>query len=267
MHRGFGPEDFEETLGTYGYSPLMDRDDPENPLGDFSMVYVPYCTGDQHSGDRFDPDSGMLHVGYRNVGEYLKRIVPTFPDAELVVLVGRSAGSAGVCWNFDRVQAAFGDVPVVLLGDSYPPLSEEYLTPLIQDRWASAWGLPETTPPGCETCAAARQLDVFLYSIGKYPQGRFGLISSLEDWVTRFFYGFGCEHGLFMPPEDFTSALNELADERLAKHANAHVYYVPGARHVFIDGDLGSVSVSGATLGDWISRMVDDSPDWADVRP
>ena len=267
VHEGFGSEDLVENLATYGKTQLMDRDDPENPLRDFSYVFIPYCTGDLHSGAHFDPASGMHHVGYLNVGEYLKRIVPTFPNTSLIVLAGRSAGAAGVGWNFDRIRNAFGDVPIALLGDSYPPLSEEYLTPLLQDKWASAWGLAETIPPECDSCASARQLDIFLYGIQSHPQCRFGLISSLKDYAIRFFYGFGYEHRLFVPEADYTAALTELADEKLAPHENAHVYYVPGMHHVFIDDDLGSISVSGVTLGDWISDLVYDSSDWADVQP
>ena len=245
----------------------MDRDEPENPLRDFSYVFIPYCTGDQHSGARFDPATGMHHVGYLNVGEYLKRIVPTFPNASLIVLAGRSAGTAGAIWNFDRIRNAFGDVPIALIGDSFPPLSEEYLTPLLQDKWATAWGLEETIPPEWDSCSSARQLDIFLYGILNHPQCRFGLISSLNDYAIRFFYGFGYERRLLMPAADYTAALTDLADEHLAPHENAHVYYVPGLNHVFIDEDLDSISVSGVTLGKWISDLINDSPDWADVKP
>jgi hypothetical protein len=29
---------------------LLDRNNPKNPVHDWSMVFVPYCKGDVHSG-------------------------------------------------------------------------------------------------------------------------------------------------------------------------------------------------------------------------
>ena len=56
-------------------SGLLDRTNPQNPVRDWSMVFVPYCTGDVHSGSntahyRF-PDTGkpftIEHRGWDNM--------------------------------------------------------------------------------------------------------------------------------------------------------------------------------------------------------
>jgi hypothetical protein len=75
---------------------VFDFANPRNPLADYSMVYVPYCTGDVHSGDKEQDYEGLSikHVGRRNVAAYLKRLVPTFKDADRVVLTGSSAGGS-----------------------------------------------------------------------------------------------------------------------------------------------------------------------------
>ena len=59
------------------YRGIFDRSNPENPFKDFSVIVVPYCTGDVHIGDasrRYgdDPSSRpVAHRGYRNVAAVL----------------------------------------------------------------------------------------------------------------------------------------------------------------------------------------------------
>jgi hypothetical protein len=37
-----------------GVDGVFDRGNPQNPVADWSFVYVPYCSGDQHMGDAAD---------------------------------------------------------------------------------------------------------------------------------------------------------------------------------------------------------------------
>lgn len=98
-----------------------------NPVGDWSFIFVPYCTGDVHAGSNADqavPDVPGVQqfVGYRNVEAYLERIVPTFAGVEHVLVTGESAGGFGAAFNYDRIADAFPRTRVTLLDDSGPPL-------------------------------------------------------------------------------------------------------------------------------------------------
>ena len=89
-------------------------------------MYVPYCTGDVHAGNRKDATvSGVTgkqqFVGYVNVANDLKRIVPSFPGLTKVLLTGVSAGGFGAASNYVQMAKAFGSVPVYELDDSGPP--------------------------------------------------------------------------------------------------------------------------------------------------
>src|SRR5690606_21182260 len=70
--------DFIDGRGQQG---IFDRDDEANPFRDFSFVYVPYGTGDVHGGSVTENGYGVQHVGYDNLGHFLHRLVPSFPDA------------------------------------------------------------------------------------------------------------------------------------------------------------------------------------------
>src|SRR5690606_5667790 len=101
----------------------FDVDADKNPVGDWSFVFVPYCTGDVHAGDRADqavPDVGgaQQFVGYRNVAAYLERIVPTWSGVGHVLVTGESAGGFGAAFNYDRIADAFPGTRVTLLDDS-----------------------------------------------------------------------------------------------------------------------------------------------------
>ena len=50
-------------------SGIFDFSNPENPFADYSFVYVPYCTGDVHLGNKtheYSPELTVEHVGMVN---------------------------------------------------------------------------------------------------------------------------------------------------------------------------------------------------------
>jgi hypothetical protein len=92
----------------YGNSGIFNASNPKNPLKDFSFVFVPYCTGDVHSGTKDDWFCNRcLQILQRYVGSFnfikaVDFIQPYFnyKEVEEVVLFGLSAGGYGVYVNF-----------------------------------------------------------------------------------------------------------------------------------------------------------------------
>ena len=83
--------------------------DPRNPVGDWNMIFVPYCTGDIHAGVNTDVEvkdvpGKQQFVGYTNFGLFLKSFGPAFASAKTILLTGSSAGGFGTLLNFDRTQ-------------------------------------------------------------------------------------------------------------------------------------------------------------------
>lgn len=260
---GFNAADFltfDEELGSRG---LFDRADPNNPFRDDSFVYVPYCTGDLHAGSRASTDYGVAHVGYENVGAYLHRVVPSFPDADEVVLAGASAGGFGAMLNFDRVQRAFRDVPVTLLLDSSPPFPVTLLPAEMQAVQREAWDLAPAIPAGCDDCDDLH--GAFRYLLAAHPTMRVGLISSLEDRTLRNLVGLGA--GQVIGAQRYQDAVLELVTTTFAGDERARVYLVPGGDHVFLYSPLGNVVVDGVSLASWIGGLVDGDEGWRNVVP
>lgn len=95
-----GSGQYKETIGyDNGFAEtngLFDLNNSENPLAEYSMVFVPYCTGDVHSGNTTkDYGNGVTiqHKGFVNASTALQALASRFPRAENVVVAGVSAGS------------------------------------------------------------------------------------------------------------------------------------------------------------------------------
>lgn len=254
---------WSESLGQRG---IFNRDDEANPFKDYSFVYVPYCTGDVHIGSRPETPWGVAHMGYDNIGKFLHRVVPTFPEAEHVVVAGVSAGGFGAMLNYDRVRRAFIDLPADLLIDSAPPFTTTYFPIDWQNLTREAWNAEPAIPEGCgDACNDFHA--TFLFHLDTWPDARVGLISSLEDSTIRYFMGLAQDSGGSVSGVTYRAALGELLDTIFAVRDNTSVFYTTGADHVFLYEDpLSNTEVNGITLNDWLTQMLGDSR-WGLVLP
>jgi hypothetical protein len=274
------------TVNKDGYDAAKFEDDPvrdaelfsrtgSSPISDWSFVYVPYCTGDLHFGDRKNIEVGGQERTFRggvNMHEYLERLVPTFPDVTRVLLVGVSAGGLGAALNYDQVKKAFGDdVDVYLLDDSGPPMSADFIAPCLQQHFKDTWGYEHTLPEACEGCGGDEFAEGLVdYLTSTYADQRLALISSTEDATIRNFLGFGADDcaGIdeFVPAaypgEQYAEGLEEL--RATYEGDNFRVFYVDDDRHVWISDQEGLDTTVGDSppLVDWIEQMITDDPDW-----
>jgi hypothetical protein len=269
---GFGSANLAGASGQLDNYGIFRRADEDNPLRDWTFVYVPYCTGDAHAGTNPDGYEGREQVGFLNVQAYLRRLVPTFRDSEMVLLAGSSAGGLGAFANFDQVQHAFGCAPVHMLDDSGPVLGDEYLRPCLQNIARELWGL--TPPADCPQCAQedGGGLSVlWSYLAQKYPDRRFGFLSTTADRTFRTFFGYGlsprCNFPQSMSAEMFEEGIVELRDAIVSPYSNVHTFYVRSDGHTFLPFDLTRSMAGGLTVGAWITQLVEDDPAWTNVGP
>ena len=146
---------------------LFDRDAASNPFADYSFVFVPYCTGDFHSGDHVT-EWGASHVGFANMRAFLDRIVPTFCDAEHVVLTGFSAGGFGATFNYPQVHEAFGSTAVDLVDDSGPYMQPPWMSSAMQAMFDAGWGFRANMPADCTDCSVGWHA-LYPYIAGRWP--------------------------------------------------------------------------------------------------
>jgi hypothetical protein len=175
---------------------IFSADRPENPFRDWNMVYIPYCTGDVHSGTREAASvpgvaQPQKFVGHLNAKVFVGRLVPTFEAGlERVVVTGSSAGSFGAALNFSMISDAFGVQTDAIL-DSGVPFEDEFWPTCLQKSWRELFGLDAMLPPDCTDCFqqdGGGLLKLSDYLIAKHPTAHIALISSLHDEVIRLFF-------------------------------------------------------------------------------
>ena len=246
---------------------VFSRSNDNNPVRDWTMVYVPYCTGDIHAGDAEAELGGQMRQfrGYTNVTRYLQHLVPSLPGTERVLLTGISAGGFGAGINAAQVADAFGgDVETIVVDDSGPPLSNAVIPPCLQEIFRQTWGLDGTVLarcPGCDPNDFAT--DLFQHLATGYPEMKLGLFSNTGDAVIRAFMGAGWGNGehdncdgtpLSVPFGVYSDGLMAL---RSAHVDRASTFYVTGIGHTALRVGFNLTFADGTSLPEWLGSVID----------
>lgn len=258
---------------------LFDTDNPANPMRDWNVVYVPYCTGDVHAGTA--PDTSVpgfafgapqQFVGYSNMDQFLDRIAPTFADTSHVLVTGISAGGFGAAFNYDRIASdAFPNTTVTLLDDSGPPLTDPYLAPCLQEQWRELFNLDASLPEDCDGCFAPDGGGIYNlthYLADKHADQTLGVITAEQDLIIRTFFGYGIQNegGLQCPPGIielpmnggyFEDGIYALRSE-VEGYDNWGTYILPGISHTYLSFPAYyNQDVNGILLVDWVANMLE----------
>jgi Pectinacetylesterase len=259
----FGQPQFDQRKTAFTRSPF-DRSAPSNPFATYSFVYVPYCTGDVHAGNKLmtytDP-AGIgapflyHHVGHENVVAYLKRLAATFPSPGKLVVSGSSAGGFGALANFDTFRTYWPTGHVYLVDDSGPPL------PGVKaqiDTFDQSWSLYQTFDGFCPQCRTD-VTQAFSALASRHPADRMSLLSYERDTVIPSFF--------FLLQDDFVNRILTTAHDDIAPIATAKYFLFGGTAPGSAQGHtlLGhpvDFSVDGVGLWTFLDQQVNESAGW-----
>ena len=179
-------------------SPLIRRD-VEGPTQNFNMVYVPYCTGDVHTGNNVivykdplnkDPDLEFHHAGHTNVlaiSEYLRK---QFPATDRLFVTGCSAGGAGSLINYYFFRNTIDAQRGYMMDDSGPIYPSDGFSQPLHTKIRESWNvdsilaeLPPEYPVGDDFGVLNRHLaDMF-------PEDRLSTVYFQRDYnYSRYSY-------------------------------------------------------------------------------
>lgn len=227
------------------------KDDPANPVKDWNMVFVPYVTGDVFSGANPNgqvPGVAGTHqfVGRANMLKFLARIVPTFKDAQTVLLTGSSAGGLGALLTAPFLVDAYIDLGhgarVFVVDDAGPFFDDQYLEVCLQQRYRDLFGLNDSFPKDCANCSGQGggiAASYLAYLVDKFPDNLLGgLIDSDNDEIMSFFFSEGLENCSFIdnplvgvllyPQGRYRDGLKNLLDVHMKRMSS---YVWSGALH------------------------------------
>ena len=260
---------------------ILARADTKNPVKDWNMIYVPYCTGDIHGGNNpAGTVSGVagtqLFVGRNNVKLALEQTKALVPATDKVLLTGASGGGFGALTAYDQVATFWEKIPVTMIDDSGPPMADPYLPSCMQTLVATLWGLDKTVLADCGVdCQSGGTIDTAHWGITavkhlakKYPDRVLGLVESTGDLTISSFFGFGASNCTAFQPvlePDFTSGLLDIRAQ-LAFDKNFGTFYFGGADHQAhtsyenaLDTRMSTNAMDGGapvSLADWTAQMV-----------
>ncbi len=251
---------------------LFDRSVPGNPYKDFTFVFVPYCTGDVHSGDTvqtYIPSTQeWQHNGRVNVANAFQHLGAELEAPAKVVVSGASAGGFGSLLAFTKAKATWPSAKAYLVDDSGPPLAN--VPSATVQAWVSAWGLGTAVTDVCGAPCAGNppSLAPIIPELAKAnPGDRFALLSSDQDQTIRGFFVDVANFYQPMSAADFQAGLQALVSSMDAvATANAHAFVVSGTSHTML-GSPGVFTSDGIGLLDWLSKEVNDDPTWSSATP
>lgn len=176
-------------------SPYFKRDAANNPFRDASFVFVPYCTGDFHSGGgattyrKGTSARTVHHVGAANMEILVPKLRATFPEANTVWVTGYSAGGLGASLNWWRYIDEFDGSEVHALNDCGTTIATK--APALWTTMKTSMQL--VFPPGCTTCSEGFQNLYPFYASTVSAEHRLGLLAYRRDLIVSAYYGYVTE--------------------------------------------------------------------------
>jgi hypothetical protein len=142
-------------------SPIVNGADPGLPgrsrtdlvTKDWNIVYMPYCTGDVHIGNRTttyvdmtggQPPLTWKHAGYTNTLAAIQWAHAQFPSVAKLLVTGFSAGGTATAAGYYFVRNGMNPTRGYYLDDSgpvYPAPDASFNSRPLQDTIRAAWGL------------------------------------------------------------------------------------------------------------------------------
>jgi hypothetical protein len=260
-----GEEMYNPALGPGGDSPtqrggIFDFDDERNPFADYSVVYVPYCTGDAHLGNattEYAPDLTIQHKGYVNGTAALDHLAATFPGATDVVVAGVSAGAAATPLYAGLVTDRLPNARVTVLADGTGASPPDQLSGLLAAAWGTGNAIPAWPEDAGLTAEQWTSISRLFIQSGRHdPDIVFARHDYAHDATQQLFASFAGG-----PAEDLLSVVDSNETRTEDAGVNLLSYIAPGDDHgALLYESFYTEEVNGENLADWVTRLIEGKP-------
>ncbi|MCB9734848.1 MAG: pectinesterase [Deltaproteobacteria bacterium] len=255
-------EQVEATVADPDLGGIYKLDDPANPLMGWSLVHIPYCTGDIHWGNathQYTDDITINHRGSKNVSAVLDWVAARYPDPDTIFVTGCSAGAYGAVGYASWVAERWPNAQVRVLADSGAGIITDTF---FADSFPNWNALPtiETYLPGLGDVPLADLSieDLYIQTAKAYPNMRIGQYNTTFDRDQTFYYtamGGG---------SDWSDRMHATVAAIAAEAPNFRYYLAPGQIHCitpyrfFYDRQTGP---AGAPIefSTWLDELINGS--------
>ncbi len=249
---------------------IWDFESKDNPFGDYSVVYMPYCDGSTFSGDNdvLDPNFPFgpvrFHRGMRNQSAGMDLALATFPNASRITVAGTSAGGVGAA-GFAPFLARFlygNQVHLTVFNDAGPITANPAQIADIDAR-ANDWQFGQFFPASCSDCDDHGDgTAIVQWRLDNDSTIREAFYATDSDLTNRFFLG------LLGDQPEYRNLLVTGHGALNASHPNRYKQFIVAGdtTHTALQTPLFySQDANGVLLNEWTWDFLVPTPFWIDI--
>lgn len=234
-----------------GYGGIFNVRNASNPLRDYAVVFIPYCTADVHLGDATVRYLGnrIQHRGAVNAQAALDWAFENFSAPTDVFVTGSSAGAYGAIYFTADIAERYPDARVVQLGDAGVGATPAGW--LVLEQWGMYENIHDYLTP--IDPAEFTINDLYDRTAEKFPNVVLSQFTNANDETQELFYNFAGIRGGPSWQDLMYSNLDTLEDT-LDRFTS---YVAGGTEHVILARDtLYTLTSNGVPFIDWLTALV-----------
>ena len=228
----------------------------DRELAGWTIVHMPYCTGDIHWGDavqEYLPDLTVHHKGFVNARTVLEWVYARYASPDTILVSGCSAGAYGAALHSAYIADHYPGASIRVLADSGAGIiTDDFLTDSLPN-WNARQNLPPFIP-ALQRPIEELSLPELYVAVGQhFPEMRLAQTAAHYDQDQIFYYtAMGGRASEW--PVRFRESLETIS----ASLPDTFRYYVPpGPVHCVTPYPFYfEREVSGVRLSDWVEDLV-----------
>jgi hypothetical protein len=246
-----------ETIGKTG---ICDQDPSKNVVGDWNILYVPYCDGSVFSGDNdtTGPDGTPWKFhGLQNLSAATDVGKKRFPSPKRILLAGSSAGGYGTIIGTAVVRLQYPNTELMVFNDAGLGLNNPD-NPSMIEHIREDWKFNQFTPDSCTECDG-QSTALINWGLKHDPTLKASAFSSYEDAIIG---------GVFLGmqgPAFKALLLQESGKVHSAFPTRFQRFMIAGTQHTALIGNYYTSTVDGVTLAEFTRGMVEGTASWKDL--
>jgi hypothetical protein len=244
---------------------ILGRDASKNPVGDWNIVYAPYCDGSVFAGDNdmTGPAGQEWHFhGLANLTAAIDVAKSVFPNPKRILLAGTSAGGYGTLTGAGVTRLLYPHTQLDVFNDAGLGLSNPQ-NPVMLATVKNDWKFDQFVPDSCTACQDGPLTAIIGWGLEADPTLRVAGFSSYGDSVIGGVF-------LGLQPNDFKSLLLAETDKVHAKFPDRFErFFIAGTQHTVLmslpsNPVLYDTPVDGVSVQEWTGKMLAGDADWVD---
>lgn len=250
---------------------LFRADRADNPVRDWNIVYIPYCTGDIHTGSATKtyangnpliPGSSytIKHRGFDNFMSVLAWMEASGDKPQQILVTGVSAGGYGATANFPWIEETFKTARVSLLADASQGVTTAAFD--IGDPGRYSWN-PQLAPWVFGPAPSVLPGNQLMRAVAEaYPRSKVAQFTTALDVVQVQFYGvmkqfYGPGGSCPNVAVDWNNQMLSALTADGADLPNFRYYLAAGTYHTLLrDDNYYDEATNGVPFASWLGQML-----------